>query len=210
MTTSAIQIKGNCRQGLIIQLDLSGDLEELKQSLLNKLLSSNGFFKGARVALKYSTAAQVDGHLHQELEQICLKNGLIIAEAAEPVSTAAPNLANVLYHGNLRSGQRLVHQGAVVLVGNVNPGAEIVAGDDIMVIGALQGIAHAGVTGNRKARIIAHQMQAQQLRIANFVARSLESSVQKTQPEIAYLDGETIVIDSWHANSPLKRTGIAI
>jgi septum site-determining protein MinC len=76
-----------------------------------------------------------------------------------------------LYHAaTLRGGQVLHHAGNIVVVGDVNPGAELIATGDILVFGRLAGIAHAGAQGDENARIYAVDLAATQLRIATFIA----------------------------------------
>ncbi|MDP9018033.1 MAG: septum site-determining protein MinC, partial [Candidatus Eremiobacteraeota bacterium] len=75
------------------------------------------------------------------------------------------------YHvGTVRGGQSLHHVGNLVVMGDVNPGSELVASGDIVVFGALRGVAHAGAQGDRTARVYALELSATQLRIATFIA----------------------------------------
>lgn len=76
----------------------------------------------------------------------------------------------------LRSGQRVSHKGHLVIIGDVNPGAELVADGDITVWGALRGMAHAGASGNTNAEIRALKFEPIQLRIAQAIARSPDRS----------------------------------
>ncbi len=103
----------------------------------------------------------------------------------------------------LRSGQAVSHQGHLVIVGDVNPGAEIMAEGDITVWGTLRGIAHAGVGGNVSAEIRALRLQATQLRIAHAIARAPDRSrpraPHQTGPETARIINGTIRII---ANNP--------
>ncbi|MBX9771625.1 MAG: septum site-determining protein MinC [Candidatus Obscuribacterales bacterium] len=85
----------------------------------------------------------------------------------------ATQIPQVLYlKQNLRSGQSVSHKGHLVIFGDVNPGAEVVAEGDITVWGALRGMAHAGSNGNEQAEIRALRLQPIQLRIAHSIARS--------------------------------------
>lgn len=70
---------------------------------------------------------------------------------------------------SLRSGQREEYPGSMVICGDVNSGAEIIAGGNIMVLGALRGLAHAGANGNVMAMISANFIDVTQIRIANLV-----------------------------------------
>lgn len=70
---------------------------------------------------------------------------------------------------SLRSGQKEEFQGSIVICGDVNAGAEIIAGGNIMILGTLRGLAHAGANGNVKAMISANTIDVTQIRIANLV-----------------------------------------
>ena len=73
------------------------------------------------------------------------------------------------HRGSLRSGQRVEFEGSLVILGDVNAGAEVVAGENVVVVGILRGLAHAGAKGNKEAIIAAASIEAPQLRIANIV-----------------------------------------
>lgn len=111
---------------------------------------------------------------------------------------AVESPTTTLYHAaTLRGGQVLHHTGNIVVVGDVNPGAELVATGDILVFGRLGGIAHAGAGGDECARIYALELAATQLRIAAFLGA--EESVRRRDsktPEAAVAQGGRIVIVS--------------
>jgi septum site-determining protein MinC len=83
----------------------------------------------------------------------------------------------------------------VLLLGDVNPGARISAAGHVLVWGRLRGIAHAGVSGNREARIVALQLRPLQLRIADVVARGPEGLPPPGLAEQALLVEGEIRID---------------
>lgn len=104
----------------------------------------------------------------------------------------------VLVRGPLRSGQRVYAEGHLVVFGDVNPGAELIAGGDIMVMGVLRGVAHAGVPDNVAAIIAAISLKPTQLRIGHFISRSPEfQEKHDSGPEIARVDAEQIVVESF-------------
>jgi len=116
------------------------------------------------------------------------------------VVEAAPG---TLYHpATLRGGQVLHHTGNIVVVGDVNPGAELVATGDIVVFGRLRGIAHAGAGGDEAARIFALDLSATQLRIATFIAAEEDGKPRHSSaPEAAVArDGRILIL-------PLDRLG---
>ena len=73
------------------------------------------------------------------------------------------------HRGSLRSGQKLESDGSLVIIGDVNSGAEVMASDNIVILGALRGLAHAGAKGNKQAIIAAGLIDTVQIRIANIV-----------------------------------------
>jgi len=109
------------------------------------------------------------------------------ASAATPLESAPADdpEAGLVARRTLRSGQQLRHPGSITVIGDVNPGAEIVAGGDIVVWGKLRGTVHAGATGNETAVVCALVLAPTQLRIAQYFARSPEGRRRKPTPEVA-------------------------
>ncbi len=104
----------------------------------------------------------------------------------------------ILVHRTLRSGQVIQHPGHVVIIGDVNPGAEIIAGGDVIVWGKLRGIVHAGATGDDGAVVCALSLMPLQLRIGNHIARAPEGREGLSQwPEMASVQNGEIVAESW-------------
>ncbi len=83
------------------------------------------------------------------------------------------------HKGSLRSGQRIEFEGSLAIIGDVNPGAEVIAGENIIILGNLRGLAHAGAKGNRDAIIEAVEIEATQIRIADIV-----KEIEKDEDEI--------------------------
>ena len=84
-----------------------------------------------------------------------------------------PNPGGTMYlRQTLRSGQTVSHKGHLIIIGDVNPGAEVMAEGDITVWGSLRGIAHAGIGGNVDCEIRALNLQPIQIRIAHAIARA--------------------------------------
>ncbi len=101
---------------------------------------------------------------------------------------------------SLRSGQKEVCGGNAVLVGDVNQGAEILAGEDVIVFGSLRGLVHAGYPDNSDAVVISLNLIPLQLRIGPLIARAGEGEGNRRapRPEIARVRGERIVIEPFH------------
>lgn len=108
----------------------------------------------------------------------------------------------------LRSGQRVESEHTIVVIGDVNSGAEIVAGGDILVIGTLRGVAHAGAydeTGGGRF-IFALNLQPTQLRIGAVISRGAGDASRAVSDaargaEIARVDGTLIVVEQYHPKS---------
>lgn len=106
------------------------------------------------------------------------------------------------YRGTLRSGQSIEFASSIVVIGDVNPGAKVIAKGNIIVIGSLKGAAFAGVNGSQNAFIIALDMDPMQLRIGDLYARSPDSKgflKKKHQPskemQIAFVENNNIYIE---------------
>lgn len=140
--------------------------------------------------------------------------GLRVAEASlsrervpprRPVTPAARPLEHrrgVLIRHLVRSGQVIRHTGHVVVIGDVNPGAEIIAGGDVVIWGRLQGTIHAGAMGKREAVVCALDLSPLQLRIGDLIARPSEDDRPRAPwPEIAHVQGNVIVVEPWNQAS---------
>jgi septum site-determining protein MinC len=100
----------------------------------------------------------------------------------------------------LRSGQVIHHPGHVVIIGDVNPGAEIRAGGSVIVWGRLRGIVHAGADDARRAEAVvcALHLAPLQLRIGDYVARAPADDDHEIVPEMASIQGNQIVAEPWN------------
>ena len=99
------------------------------------------------------------------------------------------------HKGSLRSGQKLEVEGSVVVIGDVNAGAEVIAADNIAVIGNLRGLAHAGAKGNKDAVIAASTLDVVQLRISNIVREIDRDEEGVKEHAFIYVDEDKIVIE---------------
>lgn len=105
----------------------------------------------------------------------------------------------------VRSGQAIHHPSNVVVLGDVNPGAEIVAGKDIIVWGVLRGMVHAGYPDNEGAMVCSLLLAPVQLRIAHLLSRPPEGLEVQPRPEVATIRGGQIVVESWVSGRPPRK-----
>jgi septum site-determining protein MinC len=118
---------------------------------------------------------------------------------AAPAMRAAEqtNSGGLLLKETLRSGRSIYHEGHVVVIGDVNPGAEIIAGGDVIVWGRLRGLVHAGALGDETAVICALELNPTQLRIAGQIAIPPEGRQRQPIPEQVAIRGGQIVAEPW-------------
>ena len=211
-TNSLIQIKG-LRDGLLVSLD-DAPWEEQRSALILQVDSQPTFFQGARLAL--DVASQVL-HVNElvELRDQLSERGIslwaVISESpttehtaqllglATRISKPRPEESRqfsvddlgedtaLFLNRTLRSGTRIEFAGHVVVLGDVNPGAEIVAEGNIIIWGRLRGIVHAGSKGNAKAVICALDLSPMQLRIAEEASAMLDPR-EHSGPEMARIN----------------------
>lgn len=131
---------------------------------------------------------------------------LVVRSPAGSASSPAPDSGRteILQHG-LRAGFRGEYRGSVVVLGDVNPGAELIAAGDVIVMGALRGVVHAGAGGREGAIVYARPIASAQIRIAGAVARSADDnslgamrrSQERPEAELARLQDGVIQIESY-------------
>ncbi len=97
----------------------------------------------------------------------------------------------------IRSGNTIRHPGHVIVLGDANPGSEIIAGGNIIVWGRLSGVAHAGAAGDENAIICALDLAPTQLRIAGHIAISPERR-GRPKPEMAVIRDGNLVAEVWN------------
>ena len=101
------------------------------------------------------------------------------------------------YRGTVRSGTLVSYEGNVVVLGDVNPGGEVVAAGNVVVMGSLRGMVHAGADGNKEAIVAALSLQPTQLRIADVITRPPDTGQPRKGllPEIAFVRDDMVYIE---------------
>ena len=100
----------------------------------------------------------------------------------------------------IRSGQRFEYSGNIVIVGDVNSGAEVYAAGNIVVLGAVKGSVYAGINGNNGAIIAAFALTPQIMQIADLITRSPEDMDKPRYPELARIKNGNIVLEPYSIN----------
>jgi septum site-determining protein MinC len=209
--------------GLLMRLEWDAPLPQLLVELEEHLQQSRSFFEGARVLLEIGRQPI----LKHDMEQLAVVlarygvtlQGVIPAEhrdrppaaptpAPAPLPVPDPQTTLRLEHRTIRSGESVAGEGHVVIVGDVNPGAEVIAGYNIFVWGSLRGSAYAGVPDHEDAVIAALHLAPIQLRIAGYIARPPESRpTTASTPELARIDQQAIIVETWERGRVLLKRG---
>lgn len=213
-----INIKGG-REGLRLQFDAEAGWPLLLAALREQLSQNGSFFSGARLVIDIGErqinadqVAEVLALMQQHGVQLeALSAGARESRAAAraagltarpPVQrrvdlpSVAPDSEAQLLVRTVRSGQVVRYHGHVTLIGDVNAGAEIIAGGSIIVWGRLRGVVHAGALGSRQEVICALELQPTQLRIADLITRTPEGQ-HSHLPEVARIEGDQIIVETW-------------
>lgn len=210
-----VLFKGN-KHGVSIHLDEQADFSDILADLRNKLAPARQFFGGAMVRLHIGHRP-LGPQERAVLEQTVQEFGLVMNDQVpendvpSPAPVVRPPVQpvdrredgdigerTVLVRRTLRSGQKLDYDGNIVILGDVNPGAEVVCKGDIVVLGALRGVAHAGAGGNPEAVVMAFRLEPTQLRIAHYISRAPDGKLQPPLgPEIARVRDDLIQITSY-------------
>lgn len=117
--------------------------------------------------------------------------------AAPPSPNGIDGSNGLILRETIRSGRSVYHEGHVVVIGDVNPGAEIIAGGDVVVWGKLRGLVHAGALGDKSAVICALELIPTQLRIADQIAISPHDQRRQATPEKVSMHNGRIVAEAW-------------
>lgn len=221
MGDDQISIKGT-REGVALAVG-EGEWSELMARLETRLQATAGFFRGARVLMDVGARTVTADNLDEArriLAQHLMSLVSVISTNAETQAAARevglglvvpqsqhtsngtgktlPFVEGILLRRTLRSGQVARHEGHVAVIGDVNAGAEIVAGGDVIVWGKVRGIIHAGAMGDENAVVCALHLAPTQLRIGPHIARAPEGqSMRPKAPEKASVRDGSIVVEPW-------------
>ena len=235
----AINLKGRA-DGLVLEVG-KGSWAEILGALADKLDTSGTFFRHGKVVVDLGPRPVLEEELRQLVQmltrqemrvtllrttserslQTALAMGISATlETAEgvPVVDAMPAESNLgssyfVYRGYLRSGHKLFRKETILVIGDVNPGAEVISHGDVLVWGRLRGIVHAGAAGNHRAIVAALDLDPTQLRIASTLAVGADATVgvsgkwlwkrsKNKRPEIARLSNREIAVEEWDVTRP--------
>jgi len=222
---SLVQIKG-LRDGLLVSLG-NASWDDLRAALMEQIETRQSFFRGARVAIDVGGQIFHVNEL-SELRDTLSERGVnlwaVVSESpttektaqllglatriskprpqemTRPPAEAAGGEAAAMWIGRtLRSGTRIEFPGNIVVLGDVNPGAEVIADGSILVWGRVRGVAHAGANGDQSAVVCGLDLSAGQIRVAGAATIPSERSGEVRPEKISLKDG-ILQMEPWQAN----------
>lgn len=218
---SSVQIKG-LRDGLLVSL-ADAPWEEQRAALLEQIERQQAFFQGARLALDVGAQIIKVNEMVELRDRLSERNVSLWAVLSESPATAqtaqllglATRISKprpedtrpfdvqdlgegtaLFLNKTLRSGARVEFAGHVVVLGDVNPGAEIIAEGNVVIWGRLRGAVHAGSKGDESALVCALDLLPIRLQVAD-EAVNLSDRKESGKPESAFIENGRVVIEAW-------------
>lgn len=215
---NSVVIKGN-KYGIVLSIKEEALIEDVKAEVADKIKEAARFFKNAQSAVSFEGKRITDEEKQQlidiisensDLNIVCIvdendeerfKNAIDKAEERKSEISTEAMIANVtggqFYRGTLRSGQVLESESSIVILGDVNPGAKIISGGNVVVLGSVKGTVYAGLSGDPSAFVVSLDMHPVQIRIGDVIARSSDKPKRNSKPEtkIAYVEDGNIYIE---------------
>jgi septum site-determining protein MinC len=187
---------------IILNVSVIADITEIIEELQEKLPRLRDFYQSSTIPMRITGRLFTESEIKKVREIISNEinveikfddiSDLLGLHAIKKTFEADTDISETKFVQNsLRSGQREEYPGSIVICGDVNAGAEVVAGGNIMILGALRGVAHAGANGNKMAIISANFIDITQIRIANLV-REVGERVEKCP--ICKIENNEIVV----------------
>ena len=181
------------KDGVTVLFDADAPFEELCQQLEKKVEEAGKFFDNVKTSLAFKGRSFSDEeeetlfqiiteHTSMQITFLKTENNELKQLSDLLEKEMSPHNLTKFHKGSLRNGQKIEFDGSLVIVGDVNPGAEIKASGNIIVLGQLKGMAHAGCKGMADAFIAAVYMAPVQLRIADIITRFPEENKKGPKP----------------------------
>ena len=189
---------------IIIKINENAEQTEIVEALKKKLTELKKLYKDAKTPIRITGKVLKNKEI-DEIQRIIKEKIDVDIEFDTPKTLGLHSIKKTFkrdiavsetkfHRGSLRSGQKIETEGSIVIIGDVNSGAEVIASDNIIVLGALRGLAHAGAKGNKQAIIAAGLVDAVQIRIANIVKEiDREEEIMHKQSYISIIDDNIVI-----------------
>lgn len=190
---------------VLIKISKDAKIEDIIVQIRRKVVQLKKIYKDEKTPIMITGKVLKNKEMH-EIESIIKEKLDVDVDFDMPKELGLHNIKKTFIQevsisetkfrrGSLRSGQKIEEEGSIVILGDVNSGAEIIAADNIVVLGALRGLAHAGAKGNTKAIISAGRLDAVQVRIANIVKEIDKDEEQNVRQAYIHIDDDKIIIE---------------
>lgn len=151
--------------------------KNIKEDIKKKLVDLKNLYKDDKTPIKVIGKVLKNKEM-EEIQEIIKEEIEVDVEFESPKTLGLHGIKKsfnkeiktsetIFNKGSLRSGQRLEFEGSIVIIGDVNAGAEVIAGENIIILGDLRGLAHAGAKGNKGAIIATNKIDCPQIRISD-------------------------------------------
>jgi septum site-determining protein MinC len=166
-------------------------INELAEKINSNVFSNSYFLIEVDESIDKETLKQIEKLLEEKNVKSIKTMSVQTVSAQKPTNVSRLLIVNK----NLRSGQTVEHSGDVLILGDVNEGAEVIAAGNIVVMGTLRGYAHAGAIGDDSSVVVAKKMIPQQLRIGHHIAIRGEDEEEPQEAEIAKVIDNKIILE---------------
>lgn len=197
MSVRPVTLKGT-GQGIRVVLDPSMEEPLLLRALEATMQDAARLVSGAALTVELLdrplTLSLAQGLLDLTSRYDVRIRSIIGREEPRRPRATEPAPAPTLVRRTLRAGQSIDETGDLLLLGDVNAGAQVRAVGNVVILGALRGVVHAGVQGDLSAIVYAQEFSPIQVRIADLIALN-PGSKGGIGPEVAHTSGGQIVVE---------------
>ena len=213
-----ILIKGN-KDGIntTIHMNKFDCFEDMLLVLIKKLSRGKHFYKGTtlilRIDLKLINKKQVEilqetlltkielkDIVLEDIEQETEKSNEKVIEKDIKVFSGVNEGKTKFIRKTVRGGECIDYSGNIIIIGDINSGAEVYAAGNVIVLGRIKGKVSAGTNGNAKAVIAAFLLQPEMLKIASVIAMSPDDIEKPRYPELAKIKNGSIIVEPYLPN----------
>ena len=177
-----------------IKIKEGAEEEDIKECLSNKLKDLERLYQEEKTPIKVKGKILTNKEI-EEVKELIKENLDVDVEFESPTTLGLHGIKKAFSQeikDSLRSGQRIEYEGSIVVIGDVNAGAEVIAAENIAIIGGLRGLAHAGAKGNKKAIIAANKIECPQIRIADKI-KEFEQEEKEEKFKYAFINDEDMI-----------------
>ena len=209
---NSVMIKGD-KYGIVLVMDKDMPFSDLLEKIAEKFSSAAKFYGNATMAISFKgrkLTVEEEKQILDTIESNTKLNIICVVDtdeerqemfkkAVEAKLMAQSTGTGQFHKGTLGSGQVVESESSIIILGDVNPGAKVIAKGNVIVLGSLKGTIYAGINGNENAFVVALYMNPVQIRIGDTIARSPDDAISKKnmdmEPKIAFVESGNIYIE---------------